>query len=215
MQFKKFIPACLALVMLCGCSSGSTTSKKDKKADDNTTSTSETVDTKNLTTVKGTMDVPEDFKKSNLEGTTIEYTVDKEGLVHTINFHQISGLVSYDGDKIADSNGKEIYYIEDSDTTKLNEWKKNEEKDAKVNEKGYNVTLVIGDKMPEELANATVADTHAYYATYDYSFDSSKANESTTKKCAESLNVKIKNSKITEKSLKEMLEVYYMTYTNE
>ena len=124
-------------------------------------------------------------------------------------------MVSYDGDKIADSNGKEIYYIEDSDTTKLNEWKKNEEKDAKVNEKGYNVTLVIGDKMPEELANATVADTHAYYATYDYSFDSSKANKSTTKKCAESLNVKIKNSKITEKSLKEMLEVYYMTYTNE
>lgn len=214
MQLKKLIPACLALVMLCGCSSGSNDStKKDNKS--NKTETSETVDTKDLTTVKGTMNVPEDFKNSNLEGTTIEYTVDKEGLVHTINFHQVSGLVSYDGDKIADSNGKEIYYIEDSDTTKLNEWKKNEEKDAKVNEKGYNVTLVIGDKMPEELANATVADTHAYYATYDYSFDSSKANKSTTKKCAESLNVKIKNSKITEKSLKEMLEVYYMTYTNE
>lgn len=214
MQLKKLIPACLALVMLCGCSSNSNDStKKDNKS--NKTETSETVDTKDLTTVKGTMDVPEDFKNSNLEGTTIEYTVDKEGLVHTINFHKVSGLVSYDGDKIADSNGKEIYYIEDSDTTKLNEWKKNEEKDAKVNEKGYNVTLVIGDKMPEELANATVADTHAYYATYDYSFDSSKANKSTTKKCAESLNVKIKNSKITEKSLKEMLEVYYMTYTNE
>ena len=69
--------------------------------------------------------------------------------------------------------------------------------------------------MPEELANSTVADTHAYYATYDYSFDSSKTNASTVKSCAESLNVKVKSGKITEKSLKEMLETYYMTYTNE
>lgn len=69
--------------------------------------------------------------------------------------------------------------------------------------------------MPEELANSTVTDTHAYYATYDYSLDSSKATNKTIKDCADTLDVKIKNSKITEKSLKEMLEVYYMTYTNE
>ena len=32
------------------------------------------------------MNVPEDFKSSNLEGTTIEYTVDKEGyVIHLIS----------------------------------------------------------------------------------------------------------------------------------
>ena len=114
--------------MLCGCSSSSTSSKNDKKVDDNTTSTSETVDTKDLITVKGTMNVPEDFKSSNLEGTTIEYTVDKEGYVYTLNFHKVSGETPIDGDKTADANDGKVYYISESE---IPNWKTEREKEEK------------------------------------------------------------------------------------
>lgn len=211
MQLKKLIPACLALVMLCGCSSNSNDStKKDNKS--NKTETSETVDTKDLTTVKGTMDVPEDFKNSNLEGTTIEYTVDKEGLVHTINFHKVSGETPIDGDKTADVNDGNVYYISE---TEIPNWKTEREKEEKISKKGYSVTLTIGDKLTKEQAMAANGEETAYSAIYDYSLDSSKATNKTIKECADTLDVKTKNNKITEKSLKKMLEFYYMTYTNE
>ena len=211
MQLKKLIPACLAIVMLCGCSSGSNDStKKDNKS--NKTETSETVDTKNLTTVKGTMNVPEDFKNSNLEGTTIEYTVDKEGLVHTINFHKVSGETPIDGDKTADANDGNVYYISE---TEIPNWKTEREKEEKISKKGYSVTLTIGDKLTKEQAMAVNGEETAYSAIYDYSLDSSKATNKTIKDCADTLDVKTKNNKITEKSLKKMLEFYYMTYTNE
>lgn len=210
MQLKKIIPACLALVVLCGCSSSSTSSKKDEKTNDNTAA-SETVDTKDLTTVKGTMNVPEDFKDSNLEGSTVEYTVDKDGYVHTLNFHQVSALVPYDGDKIAESNGKELHYVDENNISK---WKETEQKDASVNKKGYSISLTIGDKLSENVAEQILGDTNGYLATYDYSLDSSKASTASIKECAENLDLKTKNGKITEKSLKKMLEVYYMTYTN-
>lgn len=211
MQLKKLIPACLALVMLCGCSSNSNDStKKDNKS--NKTETSETVDTKDLTTVKGTMDVPEDFKNSNLEGTTIEYTVDKEGLVHTINFHKVSGETPIDGDKTADANDGNVYYISE---TEIPNWKTEREKEEKISKKGYSVTLTIGDKLTKEQAMAANGEETAYSAIYDYSLNSSKATNKTIKECADTLDVKTKNNKITEKSLKKMLEFYYMTYTNE
>ena len=211
MQLKKLIPACLALVMLCGCSSGSNDStKKDNKS--NKTETSETVDTKDLTTVKGTMDVPEDFKNSNLEGTTIEYTVDKEGLVHTINFHKVSGETPIDGDKTADANDGNVYYISE---TEIPNWKTEREKEEKISKKGYSVTLTIGDKLTKEQAMAANGEETAYSAIYDYSLNSSKATNKTIKECDDTLDVKTKNNKITEKSLKKMLEFYYMTYTNE
>lgn len=211
MQLKKLIPACLALVMLCGCSIGSNDStKKDNKS--NKTETSETVDTKDLTTVKGTMNVPEDFKNSNLEGTTIEYTVDKEGLVHTINFHKVSGETPIDGDKTADANDGNVYYISE---TEIPNWKTEREKEEKISKKGYSVTLTIGDKLTKEQAMAANGEETAYSAIYDYSLDSSKATNKTIKDCADTLDVKTKNNKITEKSLKKMLAFYYMTYTNE
>lgn len=212
MQLKKIIPVCLVLVMLCGCSSSSTSSKNDKKVDDNTTSTSETVDTKDLITVKGTMNVPEDFKSSNLEGTTIEYTVDKEGYVYTLNFHKVSGETPIDGDKTADANDGKVYYISESE---IPNWKTEREKEEKISKKGYSVTLTMGDELTKEQAMAANGEETAYSAIYDYSLDSFKATNKTIKDCADILDVKTKNNKITEKSLKKMLEYYYMVYTNE
>lgn len=58
-------------------------------------------------------------------------------------------------------------------------------------------------------------DEVGYKATYDFSFNSSKADKTAIQDVKDSLDVKIKDGKITEKSLKKMLEFYYMTYTNE
>ena len=209
MQFKKFIPACLALVMLCGCSSGSTTSKKDKKADDNTASTSETVDTKDLTTVKGTMDVPEDLKDKYLSESTVEYTVDKDGLVYTLNFHKVTSEGPID---VENSKNGTLAYLPDD---KIDSWKKETENDTKINDKGFTVSLVLGEKLDKDVSLNMNIDEVGYKATYDYSFDSSKANKAALKDVKNNLDVKIKDGKITEQSLKEMLEYYYMTYTNE
>ena len=81
--------------------------KKDNKS--NKTETSETVDTKNLTTVKGTMNVPEDLKDKYLSESTVEYTVDKNGLVYTLNFHKVTseGPIDVESSK----NGTLIYPI--------------------------------------------------------------------------------------------------------
>jgi len=207
MQFKKIIPACLALVMLCGCSSGSNDStKKDNKS--NKTETSETVDTKNLTTVKGTMNVPEDLKDKYLSESTVEYTVDKNGLVYTLNFHKVTSEGPID---VESSKNGTLAYLPDNN---IDSWKKETEDDTKINDKGFTVSLILGEKLDKDVSLNMNIDEVGYKATYDYFFDSSKANKTTLKDVKNNLDVKIKDGKITEKSLKEMLETYYMTYAN-
>mgnify|MGYP002578241544 FL=1 len=134
MQLKKLIPAFLALIVLCGCSSGSNDStKKDNKS--NKTETSETVDTKDLTTVKGTMDVPEDLKDKFLTESTVEYTVDKNGLIHTLTFHKVTSEGPID---VENSKNGTLAYLSDD---KIDSWKKETEDDSKINDNGFEVSL--------------------------------------------------------------------------
>lgn len=210
MQLKKLIPACLALVMLCGCSSNnsSTSSKKDNNKSSDTVT--EKVDAKDLTTVKGTMSVPEGLTAVALNESTIEYTVDKNGLIHTINFHQVTGETPYDDDKMYDSKGKDVYYLDDS---KIPEWKSEKEKEAKIDKKGYSVSLSIGDKLSEEETLNLNGEKVSYKATYDYKLNDNASNKS-IKDFSDTFGLITKNGKITEKSLKKYLEDYFMTYTN-
>ncbi|MED9807906.1 hypothetical protein [Faecalibacillus intestinalis] len=208
MQLKKLIPAFLALIVLCGCSSGSNDStKKDNKS--NKTETSETVDTKDLTTVKGTMDVPEDLKDKFLTESTVEYTVDKTGLIHTLTFHKVTSEGPID---VENSKNGTLAYLSDD---KIDSWKKETEDDSKINDNGFEVSLTLGEKLDSEVSLNMNIDEVGYKATYDFSFNSSKADKTAIQDVKDSLDVKIKDGKITEKSLKKMLEFYYMTYTNE
>ena len=208
MQLKKLIPAFLALIVLCGCSSGSNDStKKDNKS--NKTETSETVDTKDLTTVKGTMDVPEDLKDKFLTESTVEYAVDKNGLIHTLTFHKVTSEGPID---VENSKNGTLAYLSDD---KIDSWKKETEDDSKINDNGFEVSLTLGEKLDSEVSLNMNIDEVGYKATYDFSFNSSKADKTAIQDVKDSLDVKIKDGKITEKSLKKMLEFYYMTYTNE
>ena len=208
MQLKKLIPAFLALIVLCGCSSGSNDStKKDNKS--NKTETSETVDTKDLTTVKGTMDVPEDLKDKFLTESTVEYTVDINGLIHTLTFHKVTSEGPID---VENSKNGTLAYLSDD---KIDSWKKETEDDSKINDNGFEVSLTLGEKLDSEVSLNMNIDEVGYKATYDFSFNSSKADKTAIQDVKDSLDVKIKDGKITEKSLKKMLEFYYMTYTNE
>ena len=216
MQLKKFIPACLALVILCGCSSSSTTSKENKKADDNASSTSETVDTKDLTTVKGTMDLSDElFKDSYLEGSTVEYTVDKEGLVHTINFHRVSIAIPYDDEKVAKTG--QSAYLEDS---KIDNWKKETNESESFKGKGYSIQASVTDKLDEAVVEKIQVEKVGYMLITEINFDSTKATSKSAADFAidisESETVKSKGNKITEKSLKKLLtNNYCMTFTND
>lgn len=218
MQLKKLIPACLALVMLCGCSSNnsSTSSKKDNNKSSDTVT--EKVDAKDLTTVKGTMSVPENTTSLVLDGSTIEYTVDKNGLVHSINFHKVTGVAPYDDEKSAKSlaAGRGSVYLNES---KIPEWKKDATEENSFKGKGYSITATIGDKLSTEQSQMVIGEDTAYTLTLDCVFDSSKATTKSANDFAmnisDSVEVKSKNNTITEKSLKKMLENYYMTYTNE
>lgn len=208
MQLKKLIPACLALVMLCGCSSGSNDStKKDNKS--NKTETSETVDTKDLTTVKGTMNVPKDLKDKFLNESTVEYTVDKNGLIHTLTFHKVTSEGPID---VENSKNGTLTYLSDD---KIDSWKKETEDESKINDNGFEVSLTLGEKLDSKVSLNMNIDEVGYKATYDFSFNSSKADKTALQDVKDSLDVKVKDGKITEKSLKKMLEFYYMTYTNE
>ena len=60
----------------------------------------------------------------------------------------------------------------------------------------------MGDELTKEQAMAANGEETAYSAIYDYSLDSFKATNKTIKDCADTLDVKTKNNKITEKSLK-------------
>lgn len=216
MQLKKLIPACLALVMLCGCSSNnsSTSSKKDNNKSSDTAT--ETVDAKDLTTVKGTMDLSDElFKDSYLEGSTVEYTVDKDGLVHTINFHRVSIAIPYDDEKVAKTG--QSAYLEDS---KIDNWKKETNKSESFKGKGYSIQASVTDKLDEAVVEKIKVEKVGYMLVTEINFDSTKATSKSAADFAidisESETIKSKGNKITEKSLKKLLtENYNMTYTNE
>ena len=92
---------------------------------------------------------------------------------------------------------------------------KETEDDSKINDNGFEVSLTLGEKLDSEVSLNMNIDEVGYKATYDFSFNSSKADKTAIQDVKDSLDVKIKDGKITEKSLKKMLEFYYMTYTNE
>lgn len=202
MKLKRIIPICLCLVMLFGCTTSSTNSKKKK-----TTNEKETVQKEKsikLTKVKGEMvSSSEMFWENHIAGSTIEYEVDDEGLVHTFTFSWANCAPAEDsetGDPISDDE--------------ISKWKKNMARVWNQKYNGFSVTNKIGDKMTQDESHYFDATKTVYKWIIIYKYDYSKLDSegyNAFKECDLLLNddLVIKNKMLTEDSLKQYLEKYF------
>ena len=206
---KKILPAYLALVMLCGCSSNT---KSEDTSSTKGNETSETTQVKGLKTVTGTFVIPEGEEDYYFpDSKSVEYTVDENGIVNSFIIHELSTIAHINEEEYIkkleedSNNASDDYFLPDSE---IDEWEKDVIKANNISIPGFEFNLTFADLITDEnISWCYSGHSKSYKVTYDIEYDASKATKSTYKAINnhEIFYIETKNNQITEKSLKEYL----------
>lgn len=212
---KKILPACLALVMLCGCSSN-TKSEEDSSSKKEVTTSN--VEAKDLTTVTASIK-QEGFEDSVLPGTTAEYKVDSEGVVHSFTLHLVTAAAPIDEDEYAkkvqedESNGWNEYFLAED---KIDEWKKTIEKQNTAKTEGFTSNYTVKNAIENQDTSLMYTGySKAYEAVHDMTYTASKADKKSNEKMESILGIELSDNKLKENVLKDYLSLYWLEYSNE
>lgn len=203
MKLKKLLILTATIVFISGCSYPV---QPIEKTNNDASTTTITVNEKDLTKVKGTM-ISSTKNTSVLDGTTVEYYKDKAGYVYKINLHKIDVTIPYDMEQM-NINGL-ISYL---DNSQIENWKESLYSENNVSREGYSVKLTIEDKLAADTAKNLCGSEIAYKAVYDYNLDITKATKDDINSFTKMFKLKKQDGKILENSLQNALEVYNMEF---